>query len=125
MKQEQSAKRAKAVDVTATRCLLVDFDPRKTEMDPEGVDPESREAARSAATAAHKLFGGVLVDSGRGHQLWVIHEPEVDRAAFLRACAVKWDSARVKVDATHDAARLARMPGTVNTRTGQEARIVS
>lgn len=110
------AARAKATDVTRTACLLVDVDPDG------GADGDPLRVARELAGLLGSLGGGPwpVVDSGRGAQVWVQVDESVDRRALLRWLATKAGPG-VKLDATQDPARLMRLPGYVNQRTGRRA----
>ena len=65
-----------------------------------------------------------VVDSGRGYQAWLLVEPDVPRRALLRALAQRVSRPGVRVDPTHDTARLVRLPGTTNSKSGRTAQIV-
>lgn len=118
-------RRMSSDDVAAARLLLLDFDPEKSPDDPEGLDPKKRAACAEAATAAATATGGAHVDSGRGRQVWVRHEPGVDRKALLRALRGKFERDGTKVDSTWTPNFLMRLPGYPNTRTGEIAKIVT
>lgn len=107
--------RAKATDVTRVACMLVDIDP-------DGDDEAPLKVAHGiAALLALKQPRPSVIDSGRGAQVWVQLEPDVDRRARLHQIAEKFGQPGVKFDATHDPARLMRLPGYVNQKTGRKA----
>lgn len=111
--------RPKAADVVAARRLLVDADPAPDE-----------EIAKQVASAvygwcAEKGVHAVLVDSGRGHQVLVGTAADLDRPRASMFFRTRFERPGAKLDHTHDAARLVRLPGSVNHKTGRTARIVS
>lgn len=112
-------------DIAGSNWLLLDFDPKKDEEDPLGTSEQRRTAALAAADAAQSMLGtGLLIDSGRGAQVWLPVEPGVSRRRLVAFVRQSFKSNLVEVDATHDASRLARLPGTVNSRTGDEALVL-
>lgn len=116
-----------ASDVEASPWLLLDADPEKTPSDPDGLSEESRSAAHDLAAEAWEALGrsGILVDSGRGAQVWIRVAEGVPRRRLLRYIAQELQRPGVKVDATHDPSRLMRLPGYENSRTGRTAMILS
>lgn len=104
--------RAGAADVVRQGCLLVDIDP-----DPDG-------AALKVAEQVWGLVGGALVDSGRGAQVWLQVEPDVDRRGLLLALKARFSVPGVKFDSTYDPSRLMRLPGTINRKTGRVACLI-
>lgn len=113
-------------DVQALRVLLVDCDPMKDAEDPEGTSQRRRDAAWTVASDIWEHFGqrGVLIDSGRGSQVWLRVEGGIDRRALLAWIREEFGDPLVEIDATHDASRLMRLPNTVNSRTQQPVAIV-
>lgn len=123
--------RARDEDVDAAQALLIDLDPVDT-------SAEARQAARELASDVrafllHKLgTWPVVVDSGRGVQLHVRHEPVAIedarlalRPRLLKALAKKFDRAGAHVDiGVANPSRLARLPGSINSRTGGMARLL-
>jgi hypothetical protein len=123
--------RARDEDVASVRVLLVDLDPKDA-------SPEARQAARELACDVRAEFLAatgtwpVVVDSGRGVQLHVRHDPLalederlVLRPRLLDALAARFDRPLAHVDtACANPSRLARLPGTTNTRTGEVARLL-
>lgn len=121
--------RAKDCDVRAVRMLLID-------VDPVDASPAARAAAADMANEIRALLRArldvapALIDSGRGRQLWLAHEPmapddeswRATRAGVLAGLARRFDRELAKVDVkTFNASRLARLPGTVNLRTREHA----
>lgn len=117
-------------DMLTARMLNVDSDPVSAE-------PEAREHALELAHETREYFrqiAGVvppLIDSGRGHQLWLAHEPIAAEASLevrelvLRGLAHFRRRPLARVDAAPWGARFAgRLPGTINSKTGDRARIV-
>lgn len=105
--------RPAARDCAVLQALLVDADPT---------------GETTAAWDWTPVGDAVAIDSGRGRQFWLRFDPpappeKVGHAeAFLRNLRAPEG---VRIDATYDLPRLARMPGTVNSRTGRQARILS
>lgn len=124
----KTKKRSKASDedIAVPRVLLLDADPEKTDEDPDGFSAESRASClmfvRSVNVWMQAACGRPMpiCDSGRGYQMW-IQTDVADRRTFLKRLALTFGIPGVKVDATHDASRLLRLPGTVNTKTGRTA----
>ena len=124
--------RPNAEDVEASSWLLLDADPVKTPEDPEGLSEDARGQAHALVEEVCEALGysGILIDSGRGTQLWILTDgtwPPALRRRLLRYIAAELGPRfpLVKVDATHDPARLCRLPGSVNSRTGRTAMILS
>ena len=119
--------RACAADVAAVRMLLLDCDPVG-----EGTTDDARALAEALAAWLVERGGQpAVVFSGRGWQLWLPHEsvPVGDevralRRRLVRGLAARWSTPQAKVDATPDEARLARLPGTLNLKTGRRAELV-
>lgn len=112
-------------DVTDPGRLLIDIDPEKL---PDGSTTDARRnEARALARdlfedlTLEKPYRVLWVDSGRGQQLILKTELEpLGRKRLLRWIKSSRDTALVKVDNTADVARLARLPGSINSRTGNE-----
>lgn len=123
-----SRRRPADADVNKIRILLIDLDPGDT----------SKEARATAAEMADEIREFIkkrlgvqppLICSGRGRQIWLAHEATVPgdtlRKSLLHALAAKFDRPGAKVDpVTANASRLGRLPGTVNTKTGERATIL-
>lgn len=121
--------KAREEDVAIARVLNVDCDP-------DDVSPEARTAARELALEVRAWLEelGVrapLIDSGRGHQLWLRHEPIAVEACaeirqlFLRGLAHRFRRAGAHVDEAPYGARFAgRLVGTTNGKTQERVRIV-
>ena len=105
--------RPKAVDISVRRVLLID------------VDPVGDQSVMPVAQEIQDLVGGTLVFSGRGWQIWLRVGPGVDCEQLLRGLRIRFKRPWAKLDGTHDASRLMRLPGTVNQKTGLTAKIVS
>lgn len=107
-------------DVTEARILLIDADPVA-----EGAN--TREAINRVVVWF--VTNGVIpavIDSGRGTQAWLRCSlgPERRRALaqhIARECAAYG----VKFDATHNADRLMRLPGSINLKTNRQASVLS
>jgi putative DNA primase/helicase len=120
--------RASDEDVARVQDLLIDADP-------DDSTPESCQKARELASDVrtfilHKLgVWPAVIFSGRGVQLHLRHEqaPPDDARLELRKrlthlLARKFDRPGAHVDLkTHNHSRLARLPGTVNSKTGAVA----
>lgn len=114
-------------DVIGEGVLLIDCDPKKCpEKDPDGTTTERRDAAWDTAMAIWEGFGqaGILVDSGRGAQVWLRVEPGIPRARLRAWIQDTYRHELVEIDATHDVSRLMRLPGTINSRTGDPVVLV-
>ena len=111
----QGTRRAKAKDVGRTHALLIDIDP----------DDGPPELPLQVARDIHARYGGALIDSGRGAQVWAQLHPKIDRRRFLRAVARRFTCLGIKIDPTQDPARLARLPGYTNSRTGRRACLIA
>lgn len=111
--------RPKAIDVTSDRWLLIDVDPAPDE-----------EAAHQTAQAVYgycseKGVESVLVDSGRGRQvLLCVYSPD-GRKKVVDFFRQKFERTGARIDSTSDPARLCRMPGTINLKTGRTAKILA
>jgi hypothetical protein len=130
----QFSPKANASDVTHFTNLLVDIDPLSA-------DAEPRKALDAATTALEAILPGSteassVVYSGRGFQVWVHFEKQdlhscpdlryrVNRAthALLTLVGRRTGSAfDCRVDTScSDLSRVARLPGSVNQKTGQLA----
>ena len=114
-------------DVTRRRWLLVDVDPVRSS-DTSASREEKAAAMERARDIARFLRGKgwpdpVAVDSGNGyHLLYRVGLPNDEKSKrlvkrVLKVLASRFDDDRVKVDKTvHNAARLIRLPGTVNKK---------
>lgn len=141
--------RARNEDVASSRAILIDVDPEKVkqrdvdlgaaapeDLDPEGTRPEKLAAAAELALEIRALLEerlGVrapLVSSGRGRQLWLrVAGGELDpdeRRRLVYGLRQRFDRPGVaSLDkSTHNAARLARLPGARNLRTGERAEVL-
>lgn len=122
---ERSCKRINAQDVTKWAFVLLDLDPP-----PKATEHEALQVAALVARSlsSHHVHPAVIY-TGNGVQLWIRltpRPPEMAREhsrALVKAVAailpVGW-----RIDMTIDLARIARMPGSINQRTGGMARIV-
>lgn len=123
--------RARAEDLAQVRCLNVD-------LDPHGLGEAERAAGLRLAELVREVLErelGVrpaLIDSGRGHQLWLVHEAvpvalagEV-RKVLLAALAHRFRAHQgAHVDLQPWGPTYAgRLPGTINGKTGAPVRIV-
>jgi hypothetical protein len=123
--------RPSAKDISHLQAILVDFDP---------VDPLPNDSSPTAAIN-RLLSHGIPpesvthIDSGRGFQLWIHVEPipiigegSLDRSvkAFIRMLADSWGrQGGYAVDPScSDLCRLARLPGTVNSKTGRTTKVI-
>lgn len=121
-------------DVFEYRQLLIDLDPIDAAPDP-------KRATYNAMRTLDEMFHNpawVHLDSGRGEQLWLQFEPcpilspvegeniERHAAALLRLVARGLEPIHgCRVDpCTSDLGRIARLPGSVNQKTGRLARII-
>lgn len=114
-------------DIAGDGILLVDCDPKKDpDLDPHGTGQASRDAAWNIAMQVWESFEqrGLLVDSGRGAQVWLRVQPGSHRRKLLSWIRDHFRDDLVEIDATYDVSRLMRLPGTINSRTGDEVIVV-
>jgi hypothetical protein len=140
--------RARDSDVSLVRVLVVDVDPGDppkpgVKSDDDGGDADN--IAPFKRTEARKVAGEIaellrqrgdevtVIDSGRGVQLWLRHDPVspdtpglAARSRILRELADHYDRPGLcHVDTkVGNLARLARLPGSVNSKTGEAARLL-
>lgn len=115
--------------VPSIQAILVDLDPLPGELGTSPLDADIVEDALINLGVWRRQMQ--LVYSGRGYQWWILldHAP-VELAAriptFLRRVAERSQLTTSMVDLScADLPRLARMPGTVNPRTGRKAEFIS
>lgn len=125
--------KARSLDVLEWAWILLDVDPVSPDADPK--------SAIDFILDTHDLHDYcVILDSGRGRQAWVSLKPmslsdvssgdggrsQVERAtsAWLRSLDPFKYGCRVDTSCS-DLARVARCPGTVNSKTGRTAQIIS
>ena len=120
------AGRVKASQIATRRWLLIDIDPKKTQEDPDGLCPKARAQAVLLASDVFDFVGrrAALVDSGRGMQVWLRVENDIDRKRFGHWARTHFRREGVVIDGTHDPSRLMRLPGTVNSRTKRLAGVI-
>lgn len=109
---EFTGARPRATDIVERRVMLID------------IDPSGSMPVKDLAHEVHGMTGGILVFSGRGYQIWLRVDGDVDCETLLKGLRVRFARPWAKIDGTHDASRLMRCPGTVNHKTGQEAEII-
>lgn len=130
--------KASASDIAYVQAILIDIDPLPSNVDNLPSDYWNYWTSRALELV---LEHGVLeeqvavIDSGRGRQLWVLIDPlggdnsRIVRRIppFVRAVASEFADAcpyyRIDTSCT-DIARVARMPGSINHKTGCEATIL-
>lgn len=133
--------------VACARLLLIDVDPVKVRqrdldrghpgpLDVLGTAPHKLEAAVEVADLVrawiteHLGVTPPLIDSGRGRQLWLRFAGDGPdrslRRRLVHLLALRFDREDVvTVDrSTHNAARLMRLPGSTNHRTGRTAQVL-
>jgi hypothetical protein len=116
---------SKNVDIVTLRLLLIDIDPKR----PKGIcatDSEKNHADELAAAVSAYLHEShwpipITCDSGNGYYLLYRIDLPSDDAHLVRqvlvALADKFNNEHAQIDVTvHDAARLARIPGTLNCK---------
>ena len=125
-----ASRRAKATEVAGIAALWIDLDVNGGPESKTGAFPSAADAIRVAGELAEPT---VIVDSGYGvHAWWVLQEPWLFTTPASRESAQRlarqWqDAARVvagpdvRIDATHDLARILRVPGTTNRKGGKAA----
>ncbi|MEM1173299.1 MAG: hypothetical protein AAGI27_00680 [Pseudomonadota bacterium] len=108
-------------DIASTRWLWVDLDPR--------VDEDlAGERERLLGLLTHNLPNSVpgpptlIVDSGRGFWgYWRLKEPAgIEAEEFMRELERIFSA-----DKCHNIDRVARLPGTLNTKTGERACVIT
>lgn len=126
--------KASSRQVTALRHILIDLDPTEPELD-------ASTAIQSVLEVADGLHPGTqlaahVLDTGRGAQAWVSIGPnhtelsltKLERATaqYLHLLRRAWDGRfGYRIDSVcYDLGRIARCPGTRNTKTGRMARII-
>jgi len=118
-------RRAGAKDVVDARVLVLDVDPAT-----DGLPPGRGFLAALAMLPKVREVDPrpLLINSGRGAQILFRVPNGADRAGtwqqFRDGYTDVLAAYSCKLDATHDPARLARMPGTVNLKTGVRAQII-
>lgn len=125
--------RPKAGDVSHIQAILIDIDPVR----PDAAPLKTGETIEGILTARGVDMGSVsFIDTGRGIQLWIhmpamplIGEGSLARCvrAFIRdVCDAFGETHGCVVDSTcSDLSRVARLPGTVNQKTGRQAVLFS
>ncbi len=119
----------RAKHVTHLQHVLIDIDPTEDNDNPSPRAPIEHLISLLPADLAAALF---IVDSGRGVQAWLGCVPREIRntdaplvAGWLRWLAEEWDLPGWKIDtSTSDLSRLARVPGTINSKTGRRASVI-
>ncbi len=130
----RSRMRPRARDISHLQAILIDIDPIA----------ESAQPMRAATLAAELLHERgipvdcmVFLDSGRGVQLWLMHPltpvEDIPDCADRVAALVRWIATRMLlgrygcvVDTScSDLARLARLPGSVNQKTGLQTSLMT
>jgi Family of unknown function (DUF5906) len=141
----EKAKKPKKIDIVAVRHLWVDIDPSGD------VDPKDEAALDAVRADILEFFGSTsglpaptwIIDSGRGFWLiWELAEPlckpidapdgewlephEARGAGIIGAINAELEQRGVKAhaDACFNADRIARLPYTVNLKTGRLARAI-
>lgn len=118
-------------DIAAIQAVLIDLDPVSDKAWPIGAANTVAAALRDSGQVPIQSIA--LIDSGRGAQLWLLHpptEPTRERvgkiAAFVhRVAQAVGECEGCRVDTScSDAARLARMPGSVNQKTGRTVVVI-
>lgn len=117
-------KSAKNDDIIGRQWLYVDVDPIKEKIDESSTDAEKEAARCVASTVVESLFGlgwpaPVLIDSGNGyHLLYRVDLPNDTESKHLSSAILKvlskaYSTKGAKIDkAVHNAARIAKLPGT-------------
>lgn len=115
--------RATIGDTLAWAFLLVDIDPL-------GKQTLNGRLLDNPVPAAAPLGSPTVVYTGRGFHLWYRLHPSAPpwwkvgeaQRSFLRSLVPPGDC---RIDPLGDTARIVRLPGTINHRTGEKARLVS
>lgn len=127
--------KASSRQVTALRHILIDLDPTEPELD-------AITAIQSVLQLADEIHPGTfhaahVLDTGRGAQAWVrlglnyegfpLVVLERATAEFLRQLRRAWDGRHgYRIDSVcYDLGRIARCPGTRNTKTGRRAEFLT
>lgn len=131
---ETSRIKPRIEDITAFKWWLLDFDPIE--------NPDYPAAMVKVEDALKAMFGFIphywYVNSGRGRQLWIEvygqHGTMEDAQLLVKGCTdelirragVDLQAHGVRIDeACAEISHLGRLPGTLNTKTGQMAAILS
>jgi len=125
--------KASSRQVTDWQRFLIDLDPISPEIDATVAIWRVLDVAETMIPSIK--YSAHVLDSGRGAQAWVeigslphLDKREVERATgeFLRQLRREWDGRYgFRIDSvTYDLARIARLPGTINTKTGRRARFI-
>lgn len=120
--------RPSASHVSRIQAILLDLDPIKdvTSSYVHDVLGEIESYLLGLGVAEKQI---ALVDSGRGGQIWILINVTADFTprvrAFVWAISKRFADKSVKVDTScTDLVRLARMPGSVNLKTGRVAYVI-
>jgi hypothetical protein len=119
-------------DITHFRGVLLDIDPNP------GVGPYVTAAMRHALIQLGAALGvslaPILVDSGRGEQAWLVDNPFVpEEPEWRQRVRRSWSYLLDQLDlpegahadpSTCDVARVVRLPGTHNSKTGRTAAFI-
>jgi hypothetical protein len=117
-------------DVSHVQAILVDIDPIEPSAQPGEALWEARDMLESMEVDPWSM---TVVDSGRGIQCWIRFKPlTVDKQLartvknFVNTLSAEFGTRYGCVidSSCSDLARLARLPGTMNQKTGREARLV-
>jgi hypothetical protein len=105
-------------DVVAARVMLIDADPQTHDADTHAAITKITSWLMSCGQAPS------VINSGRGTQAWLRCTLTPDeRRALSQHLARIGATPNVKFDATHNADRLMRLPGSTNTKTGRVATV--
>lgn len=137
---QRICKRINVTDVTRWAFILIDLDPLdppKTFMnDYRAFTDEVISIMKNSLRMMHWCFGApAVIRTGRGVQMWLRVDPRACDTASWRqfysnvnrgflhelqtSAPIGW-----RIDMTADLARVARLPGTINQKTGEKAELV-
>lgn len=117
-------------DVSHVQAILVDIDPIEPSANPGEAHADACDLLESMGVDPWSL---TVVDSGRGIQCWIRLKPLTVDKQLARTVKNFVNTLSAEFGVKHgcvidsscsDLARLARLPGTMNQKTGREARLV-
>lgn len=131
--------RHSASDVTHWSFFPVDVDPTEPNPDPAGAAEEAKKLMREYFGISHEP---IVIDSGRGRQLWyrlsdyILDENSTFKRGVCRRAMQHWlrrlsenvayGDSGCRIDTSvSDLPRVMRCPGTVNLKTGKRGSIVT
>lgn len=120
--------RPNASHVNRIQAILIDIDPIQQISD-SYLDIVMGEIEQNLSEYGIDQNQMALIDSGRGRQIWILLNRSTELAprtrALVHAVSRGFTDEAVKIDTScSDLVRLARMPGSVNLKTGRVAQVI-